>query len=214
MIFFSFFQKTGFDISCKLSPLNCKLEKTGFDISYIVTIGDNMHKMSNLFSGKIRKYFKMRSAENFTKKGGNFCNFLFAFLHTKIIPVHQDHSCTPRSFLYTKIIPAYQDHSGTPRSFLHTKIILVHQDHSGILKSFLHTKIILAHQDHSCTPRSFLHTKIILAHQEHSDKSRSFLHTKIIPAHQDHSEKRSTLKGEIALKRNSFRLEWIYIFRR
>ena len=38
--FFFFFQKTKFEISCKLSPMQ------------IVSIGDNLHEMSNSVSGK------------------------------------------------------------------------------------------------------------------------------------------------------------------
>ena len=50
VIFFLFSRKTGFDISCNLSPL----EKICM-------------KCQNLFSGKIRKYLKMSSAENLTQ---------------------------------------------------------------------------------------------------------------------------------------------------
>ena len=43
-IFHYFFQKTGFDISCKL-------------------FGDNLHEISKLFSGKNRKNIDLSSAE-------------------------------------------------------------------------------------------------------------------------------------------------------
>ena len=51
IFFFYFSQKTGFDISCKLSPMD----------------GDNLHEMSNLVFWKNKeKKIKMLSAENFT----------------------------------------------------------------------------------------------------------------------------------------------------
>ena len=34
----------------------------------IVTIGDNLLEMPNLFSGKVRKIFQMSSADNFIKR--------------------------------------------------------------------------------------------------------------------------------------------------
>ena len=37
----------------------------------IVSIGDSLYEMSNPFSGKIRKYFIMLSAENFTHNAKN-----------------------------------------------------------------------------------------------------------------------------------------------
>ena len=51
MSFFLIFQKTGSEISCKLSPY-----------------GDSLHEMSDRVLGKIRIiYFKTSSAENFTQ---------------------------------------------------------------------------------------------------------------------------------------------------
>ena len=55
MIFFLFFfQKTGFDMSCKLSPM-----KTGFDISYKLSLLETIcMKSLILFSGKNDKVFQ------------------------------------------------------------------------------------------------------------------------------------------------------------
>ena len=43
-------------------------QKTGFDISYKLSLLDNLHEISNpVFLENKKKYFKMSSAENFTQ---------------------------------------------------------------------------------------------------------------------------------------------------